>query len=180
MSEDPCDRPDAGTRGGADADTSGDPGPFEYIEDRPVEGSHEQDAEDRPDGAGADTVDVAADAFGDVDVSRGDPFEESGSAFERVDVDSVDPDAVWDRFTESAERTGDPTAATHGGEAVPEDAVTVPKGRFCQTCPHFTSPPDTSCTHEGTEILRFVGTDGVRVENCPVVGERRELGETFE
>jgi hypothetical protein len=134
--------------------------PFEYVEDRPA----------------------AGDAFGDVDVSRGDPFEGSETVFERVDVDSVDPDAVWDRFTESAERTDEPSQATLGGEAVPEDApdtVTVPKRRFCQTCPYFTAPPETSCAHEGTEIRRFVGTDDVRVSNCPVVTERRELGETY-
>jgi len=160
--------------------------PFEYMDER--RGDADRDQTSNTEGDGEDDervdqpVDVAGDAFGDVDVSRGDPFEESDSAFQRVDVDSVDPDAVWDRFTESAERTDDGHEAL-GGETVPEDApdtVEVPKGRFCQTCPHFSAPPEVECTHEGTEVLGFVGSDEVRVTNCPVVEERRELGETYE
>jgi len=173
--------PNTGSSDRTDADTGGSD-PFEYIEDRPAENGGEPGDEERPGGAGGDTVDVAGDAFGDVDVSRGDPFEETGSAFQRVDVDSVDPDAVWNRFTENTKRTDDPAETSLGGEDVPDDVsetVEVPKGRFCQTCPHFSPPPETSCRHEGTEIRRFVGTDDVRVRNCPVVAERRELGETF-
>jgi len=138
---------------------------------------------DAPGGAEQDrNVDVAADPFGDVDISRGDPFESADGPFQQVDVDSADPDAVWDRFTEGAD-PAEATEASLGGEEVAEDApdvVTVPKGRFCQTCPHFSAPPAATCGHEGTELRTFVGTDEVRVSNCPVVRERRELGETFE
>lgn len=140
--------------------TSGDP--VEYLDGEPTE---------------------EGDAFGDVDVSRGDPFESADSPFRQVDVDSVDPDEVWERFTGEAERVEQKQSEALGGESVPEDAaevVEVPKGRFCQTCPHFSAPPETACSHPGTEVLTFVGTDEVRVSNCPVVRERRELGETYE
>lgn len=169
-SDDTPSVPDADGRSGDAESASGPTDPFEYM------------GGDVDDEHAGQSVDVAGDAFGDVDVSRGDPFEGSESAFERVDVDSVDPDTVWERFTESAERTDD-GHGTLGGEAVPADApdtVEVPKRRFCQTCPHFSAPPEIECTHEGTEILTFVGSDEVRVTNCPVVEERRELGETFD
>jgi hypothetical protein len=129
------------------------------------------------------TVDVSGEAFGDVDVSRGDPFESADSPFRQVDVDSVDPDEVWERFTGGAERAEQTPTETLGGEEVADDAadvVEVPKGRFCQTCPHFSAPPETTCNHPGTEILTFVDSDEVRVSNCPVVRERRELGETYD
>ena len=182
--------PETDSEGGGEGSGADSADPFEYMSEASGASDPERRAgdqadgpQDGPDGQRAESVDVAGDAFGDVDVSRGDPFEESGSAFERVDVDSVDPDAVWDRFTEGAEQTADPGHETLGGEAVPDDAsdtVEVPKRRFCQTCPHFTAPPEIECTHEGTEILTFVGSDEVRVANCPVVDERRALGETFE
>ena len=142
--------------------TSGDP--FEYLGGEPVEGSD-------------------ADRTGDVDVSRGDPFESADSPFRQVDVESVDPDEVWERFTGEAERVEQKQSEALGGESVPEDAADVvggPKGRFCQTCPPFSAPPETACSHPGTELLTFVGTDEVGVSNCPVVQERRELGETYE
>jgi hypothetical protein len=180
--------PDSESDSGAEERPDDDP--FEYAADASAGDREGPRASDQSGGGGDESsgsragrsVDVAADAFGDVDVSRGDPFEESSGAFERVDVESVDPDAVWERFTESAEKA-DAAHASLGGEAVPEDApetVEVPKGRFCQTCPHFTAPPEIECTHDGTEIHTFVGSDEVRVSNCPILRERRELGETYE
>lgn len=157
--------------GGEDSPDTADP------TSRPVAG------DDRSVGTEERAVDVSGDAFGDVDVSRGDPFESADSPFRQVDVESVDPDEVWERFTGEAERTETNRNDALGGEEVPEDAadvVEVPKGRFCQTCPHFSTPPETACGHPGTELLTFVGSDEVRVSNCPVVQERRELGETYD
>jgi hypothetical protein len=181
------DEDDHGELGGHEheADTSGDP--FEYLgggaspdDADPASGTG---AGDDPSTTGDQSVDVAGDAFGDVDVSRGDPFESADSPFRQVDVESVDPDEVWERFTGETERVETKQNEALGGDDVPEDAaevVEVPKGRFCQTCPHFSTPPETACSHPGTEVLTFVGTDEVRVSNCPVVRERRELGETYD
>ncbi|PSP53733.1 hypothetical protein BRC67_01020 [Halobacteriales archaeon QH_3_68_24] len=189
MAEDPFDEigDDHGDREGNPFDQLA--GPNDATDER---SSPERDAESGEDGSGSDPFehfdegderpDLQSGAVGDVDISRGDPFESADGPFQQVDVDSVDPDAVWARFTEGAD-PAEATEASLGGEEVPEDApdvVTVPKGRFCQTCPHFSAPPEAACDHEGTELRTFVGTDGVRVSNCPVVRERRELGETFE
>lgn len=135
-------------------------------------GDFDESVDESVAGSSAGSVDVAGDPFGDVDVSRGDPFESADSPFQRVDVDAVDADEVWRRFTE-----GTDAAAADPPE---DDVVTVSKHAFCEGCPHFTAPPDVECTHEGTEILEFVGPDDVRVSNCPIVRERRELGEVHE
>jgi len=169
-----------------ESEPSGDP--FEYLgggdpPDDADPASRPDTEDDRAAASGEQTVDVSADAFGEVDVSRGDPFESADSPFRQVDVESVDPDEVWERFTGEVERAETNRNEALGGEEVPDDAadvVEVPKGRFCQTCPHFSTPPETACSHPGTEVLTFVDSDKVRVSNCPVVRERRELGETYD
>jgi len=141
----------------------------------PADGGPETDTADRADAGpvpGA-RADVTGDPFGDVDVPRDDPFEAAGSPFEQVDVTGVDPDDVWERFTADA-------AAESGVDPPDQDVLVVSKHEFCEGCPHFTTPPDAECTHGGTSILEFVGPDDVRVENCPVVRERRELGEVHD
>jgi len=177
-----------GKSGGHDHEADSSEDPFEYLGG----GTSPDDADptsgpgvevDPAAATGGQSTDVSGDAFGDVDVSRGDPFESADSPFRQVDVESVEPDEVWERFTGETERVEAKQNEALGGEEVPEDAaevVEVPKGRFCQTCPHFSTPPETACSHPGTELLTFVGTDEVRVSNCPVVRERRELGETYD
>jgi hypothetical protein len=167
---------DAPTEGdGPDGDSAEhDDDPVPGVPDAADEGL-ETDATDRAD-AGAvpgEQVDVTADPFGEVDVSRGDPFEAADSPFQQVDVAGVDPDEVWERFTADA-------ASESEGEQPERDVVVVSKHEFCEGCPHVTAPPDVECTHDGTAIVEFVGPDDVRVENCPIVRERRELGEIHE
>lgn len=53
----------------------------------------------------------------------------------------------------------------------------VAKRWYCERCEHFSEPPEVYCMHEGTTILEFVGTEDVRVRNCPVVAERKALGQ---
>lgn len=117
--------------------------------------------------AGPETGDPLADA----DAPSGDPFETdaggAASAFEDAGVTGVDPDGVWDRLTEAAAAE----AGAHRGDEV----ATVSKSEYCETCPHFSSPPDVACGHEGTEILEFPDMEAVTVVDCPVVAERRQL-----
>jgi hypothetical protein len=165
------------------------PDPFEYLGDAGPDVSAAADDDvgreapdpeagdvgegEQVDVADGEQVDVAGDLFGDVDVSRGDPFEAAESPFEQFDVEGVDPDEVWERFTEDA--SADSTV-----DQPEDDVVVVSKHEFCEGCPYFTPPPEIECTHAGTTILEFVGPDDVRVENCPIVQERRELGEVHE
>lgn len=93
-----------------------------------------------------------------------DPFEEM--AIENVEED------VWSALESGLE------SPDIGGDARPvgEDHI-VDKRAYCQRCPHFTAPPETACTHEGTEIVEVVSTDEFRIRNCPMIGEE---GPTFD
>lgn len=53
----------------------------------------------------------------------------------------------------------------------------VPKQWYCEPCEYFSEPPEVRCTHSEAAILEFVGTEDVRVRNCPVVAERKALGQ---
>ncbi|GAB6863028.1 hypothetical protein ACFR97_02270 [Haloplanus litoreus] len=95
--------------------------------------------------------------------------------FEPVEVDEVDDEVVWEAFT--AEETGTEEQVGLGAdpeETSPDGEAVVPKRQFCQRCPHFTDPPETACTHEGTSIVEVVDATHFRVRNCPVVAEERE------
>jgi hypothetical protein len=107
-----------------------------------------------------------------VDRSRGsgtatDDFEDGDELFERMAVERVD-DAVWDRLGTSRE------SADESGE---RDVATVSKHAFCERCEHFSPPPEIECGHEGTAILEFPDMESVRVADCPVVAERRDLAD---
>lgn len=120
-------------------------------------------------------------------------------AFEAVDVDEVDTDELWQEVfdegtdldgngagpTEAigevgnrpSDGVGDPTdpAAARDADTTHQTAVDhehiVSKHEYCQRCPHFSDPPDTVCTHEGTDIVEVVTVDRFRVRNCPMVDD---------
>lgn len=121
-------------------------------------------------GSGAGTAD--GDLFTEMDSSRrrqsegdeDDPFE----AFESSDVDEVDPDDIWERLSQAED-----------DEHVSFDEKVyyeVSKHRFCERCEYFSGPPETACTFEGADIVEFLDMETVRLVNCPVVAEQRELG----
>lgn len=101
-------------------------------------------------------------SFSDVQ-SDDDPFE----AFESAGVGSVDHDAVWAELSAAGE--GRDAA---GGKEFAE----VSKHRFCERCEHFSGPPEVTCTYEGAAIVEFLDMETVRLVNCPIVAERRDLG----
>ncbi|WP_436923481.1 hypothetical protein [Halosimplex amylolyticum] len=195
--------PDDGRTADVDADAEGDGrDPFEYGTDRGRDGSDSDRVDAGRNDSGVDhspdpTRADAGDPLAGVEVSEGDPFESAASAFERAGVEDIDPDDVWDRLTgeSGGDESGDPGAGPDSapgtdagpaadaglepGEAAPtgdeDDVVDVSKHAYCEGCEHFSPPPDVTCSHEGTEILAFVDVDSVRVANCPVVAERRDL-----
>lgn len=89
--------------------------------------------------------------------------------FSEVSVGDVDEDAVWEELSESAD---EPAFVTESVEADRE--VTVVDKSLCHGCEYFADPPDTACTHDGTDIEAEVDTDHFRVVDCPIVEERRE------
>ncbi|MDS0294440.1 hypothetical protein [Halogeometricum luteum] len=128
---------------------------------------------------GDDTDDPLSDLAGRVGRRRAERAESDdgespdASPFESMAVESVDPETLW---AELADADADADAAPAGGagraEAVEgasgEADHVVPKRSFCQSCPHFASPPAFACTRAGTEIVEVVDADRFRVRNCPV------------
>lgn len=105
------------------------------------------------------------DPFDGMEGRDSDPFREGESIFESVDVESVDPDEVW------ASLDQEPPAPSVDSSRY----VEVSKHRFCEQCEHFSSPPNAHCTHEEAEIIEYLDMETVRLLNCPVVAEQREL-----
>jgi len=112
----------------------------------------------------------ADDPFAGMDAGEGDPFSGGDSVFERVDVGSVDADDVWSSITDDG--TGDDEEPV-----LPDDDrhAEVSKHAFCEQCEHFSEPPEAHCTHESAEIIEYIDMERVRLLDCPVVAERKEL-----
>ncbi len=104
--------------------------------------------------------------FEDMGTREGDPFE--GDVFEQMDVGELDPDEVWASIAEAEEE---------GSVSQQQERIyaEVSKHRYCEQCEFFSDPPDVHCSHDGTEILEFLDQKTVRVVDCPVVAERKEL-----
>ena len=113
-------------------------------------------------GGSPETGDFAEFPDVDSDLGSGDPFEE-------MTVEELDDD-VWEALS------GDDPEPDIGGDAQPVDEETpddhvVNKRQYCQRCPHFGTPPDPVCTHEGSTIVEIVDIDRFRVRDCPIVSE---------
>lgn len=161
---------------GGDSDGDGDPADADAgtPADDPVEptdqSAWETDAPIPDDGSPVEVDNPGAstdDPFSGMDERDGDPFGAGESVFESVDVESVDADEVWASLGET-----DTDAGTESGSRYAE----VSKHRYCEQCEFFTGPPETRCTNEGTEIIEFLDMETVRLLDCPVVAEQRELG----
>jgi len=150
-------------------DDADDAAPFEELD--PEESVEDPFAElaagdrESPDRPGSEEPSTAAGS-----VEGPDPFEE-------VDVGDLDEEDVWAALSADEEPTADV-----GGEATPVETDegigdhVVKKREYCQRCPHFTEPPTTACSHEGTAIIEVVSADEFRVRGCPMVSEE---GPTF-
>lgn len=110
-----------------------------------------------------------SDPFADLDEPAGDPFSQGDSVFEQVDVGEVDSDDVWDSITDEGEDDEEPVVLDDSRYAE------VSKHSYCQQCEYFSEPPDSHCTHESAELIEYIDMERVRVFECPVVAERKEL-----
>jgi len=151
-------------------------------------GPAEMDSSDGDAGASPADPEPAApadDPFAELDADAGgaatdgDPFESMGTGevgdedvWEALDEGTaVGPDAsAFD--AETGGDLGDPAGRsagpTTGGAATPDEQV-VDKRSYCQQCPHFSEPPETACSHEGTAIVESVDFSRFRVRNCPMI-----------
>lgn len=128
------------------------------------------DSRDDPDGFEQEAVTDVDDPFAAFERERPRTGTESDplSAFDDVGADEIDPEDIWERLSD---RDGEFEA--------PDEKVfyEVSKHKFCERCEYFTGPPDTRCTFEGAEIVEFLDMETVRLVNCPIVAEYRQLGE---
>lgn len=109
-------------------------------------------------------------SFSEAEGREGDPFDRFDDAFDREEIDRIDPDSVWEDL-ESAQAGGTVT------ENRQRTYAEVSKHSYCEQCAYFSAPPDIQCGHEGTQIVEFRDMETVRVVDCPVVEERKELRE---
>lgn len=150
------------------ADAGGDDEPdFETV---PTDAGAVDDGAGDTDAADGDREDWFGDLLEDTEDGEpeDDPFAE---AFEEVEMDEVDSDALWadlqrDDFSETVE-----DAQTHAER----DVRVIEKRSYCQRCQYFADPPDTACTNEGTDILEVVDTEQFRVADCPIIRGEEEL-----
>jgi hypothetical protein len=136
------------------------------------------------DDAGEDGSEFDEEAFsiggGASDAGGASPFDELDSDVEDVDLEELfeeqftegesgefDSEAVWDRIDETDTGEEEETAA---------DEHVVSARNFCAQCEHAAEPPEVHCTYEGSQIVEFVDKSNVRVRNCPIVAQRRQIG----
>ena len=156
-------------------DRDGDPFEFLATEDTDESPGFEADpGGDRAEGTGATSADefreVTEPSVGPAEgqAPEDDPFSEAAPDFAEVDLGDVDEDEVWDLLSDAQAR---------GSVADVRDRTYAEgsKHSYCERCEYFTGPPSADCTHNGTEILEFVDMETVRVVDCPIVAERRQL-----
>lgn len=137
-----------------DATSEGDP--FAALE-RGIDREGSEPAVDGPTAGGAD---------GD-----GDPFD-------RMEVDAIDEETMWESLEADEATTADRPAIGVGADAerVERDDPgarrpdhVVEKGAYCHRCRFLSDPPEIRCTHEGTEIVEVVDSERFRVRGCPMV-----------
>ncbi|TKX54660.1 hypothetical protein EXE42_07400, partial [Halorubrum sp. SP3] len=144
-------------------------------------GSDDADPEPRTDPEPAVPPD---DPFAELDADAGDAAG-GDDPFEAMAVGDVGED-VWEALDEESSVGTDAagfdggaagggvdgatrSAGPAAGAAATGDERVVDKRSYCQQCPHFTAPPETACTHEGTDIVESVDFSRFRVRNCPMV-----------
>jgi hypothetical protein len=95
--------------------------------------------------------------------------EEFEELFSEMEVGDVDADDVWEQLSEDDDPMFEASFVEESRE------VTVVEKSLCHGCEHFADPPETGCTHDGTDIDAEVDTGHFRVMDCPVVAERKEM-----
>jgi len=124
------------------------------------------DASAAPEAASQLSPSADADLFIDSVSRSGDPFEPDDGLFERADVETVDPDSIWQELASTSDGSARDRVRTYAD---------VSKHAFCEQCEHFSKPPAVTCNHDGTEIVEFRDMETVRLIDCPVVAEREAL-----
>ncbi|WP_224448876.1 hypothetical protein [Haloprofundus salilacus] len=163
-------------------------------EDRPDGVGRNGEGERNDHDGGVDRLDARSDDEPDpfdelptYDADAADPWESLESAVDdgvggdgTTGADTFDASVVdeWaDAVAEGDAALDAPNAdTTPAVEADEGETYVVSKRHYCQTCPHFESPPEFGCSHEGTDIVETVGFERFRVRNCPIVDDESSAG----
>ncbi|WP_281194311.1 hypothetical protein [Halorubrum sp. F4] len=172
MSDDPTDRSgDPTDRSDDEVDVLDDDSIEEtdVLDDEPFDGIDADRGEGLftgPDGTG-ETERTAADPFAELEDDP-EPVGAGDDPFERMEVDEVDVDGVWDALEAGPD---DLDEGVEVPEADPREATdhVVDKRTYCHRCPYFAEPPETACTHEDASILEAIGFEEFRLRDCPMV-----------
>ncbi|GGL51050.1 hypothetical protein [Halocalculus aciditolerans] len=97
------------------------------------------------------------------DAASDDDFDE---LFEEAGESVIDGEDVWE---ELLDENGDAGLVAEVVDTDLDRDVRVIESRLCHGCPHFATPPDVHCNHDGTEIREVVDTDHFEVVDCPMV-----------
>ncbi|SDG17185.1 hypothetical protein SAMN04488067_11843 [Halorubrum xinjiangense] len=158
-----------GVDDGGEASSWADPEPDATADPEPSAPADDPFAELDGDAAGAPTDEDPFESMGSGDVGEEDVWEalDEGTSIgaEATEFgDDSEGGAVGD--------VGEPNSGVAGqtpGAGPTGDEHVIDKRSYCQRCPHFTAPPETACSHEGTEIVESVDFSRFRVRNCPMV-----------
>jgi len=91
--------------------------------------------------------------------------------FEAVDVGGPDAEEAWTDADGESEPTTAAASVEASAVAEARDEHVVDKRAYCQRCEFFSDPPESVCTHDGTDIVEVVDADRFRVRDCPKVDE---------
>lgn len=96
---------------------------------------------------------------------RGDEQDRFAEAFESVEIEAIDREALWEDLSAAA----DDRPAFAAVETPDQRDVRVVPNRLCHGCEYFAKPPEMACTHEGSEIIERVDGEQFCVADCPKV-----------
>ncbi|MGM0448451.1 MAG: hypothetical protein ACQERM_09415 [Methanobacteriota archaeon] len=167
-SDDPFAALGEGVDDGGEASSRVEPEPDPAADPEPSAPPDDPFAELDGDAAGAPTDEDPFESMGSGDVGEEDVWEalDEGTSIgaDATEFDDGDGGAVGD-VGKPGSGVGGPTP----GAGPTGDERVIDKRSYCQRCPHFTAPPETACSHEGTEIVESVDFSRFRVRNCPMV-----------
>lgn len=118
-----------------------------------------------------DEFDAGDDPFADLDDAA------DAELFDEQEVGDLDEASVWAALGEEAGTTDVAVGGELPDVETEAEEQVVPKASYCEKCEHFSAPPQTACTHPGTEIRALVDMDHFTVVNCPVVAKRRGIAD---
>jgi hypothetical protein len=159
---------------GETPDDDGEPAAGRDVEDLlPSDAEVPDRAEDGSAGAGADDDEAPLEGLAEAarEQSHTDGDEDLMDAFDEVEVDDVDQEALWEQLEDDRLES---TVEEPSGSSE-RDVQVISKRDYCMRCQYFSAPPEVRCTHETGEIREVVDSRQFEVGDCPILRGEEEL-----